>query len=127
MTLSCTEVMQSFIRHFNQYSLVDHFRATFPAGFDRVLTIDWESYDAEFDSIVILETDFHENNNTFISHPEKHKRNWKIVSAIKVTYAPIQNNWARNIASSYFNQQQPASSFTTGSNVMFFLCEVRHQ
>ena len=79
----------------------------FPAGFDRGLTIDLESYDAEFDTTVILETEFHENNNIFISY--KYKRNWKIVSTINVTYAPIQINWARNIASKYFSQQQPAS------------------
>ena len=67
------------------------------------LAIDSESYDAEIDTTVSLETEFHENNNIFISHPDKHKRNWKIVSTINVTYAPIQINWARNIASNYFN------------------------
>ena len=55
MTLSGTETMQSFISHFNQYSLEDQFRATFPAGVDRGLTMDLESYDAEFDTTVILE------------------------------------------------------------------------
>ena len=60
----------------------------------------------EIDTTVILETEFHENNNIFISHPDKHKRNWKIVYTINVTYAPIQINWARNKASNYFNQQQ---------------------
>ena len=103
--------MQSFIRHFNQYILVDPCRgnATFPAGFDRGLAIDLESYDTEFDTTGILEFDtngiletrFHENYNIFISHPDKHKCNWKIVSTINVTYAPIQINWARNIASNY--------------------------
>ena len=97
---------------------------TFPAGFDRGLAIDLESYDAEFDTTVILETGFHEND--YISHPDKHKLTWKIVSTINVTYAPIQTNWARNIASNYFSQQQPASIFTMVSNVMF-CCEVRHQ
>ena len=29
------------------------------------LTIDLESYDTEFDTTVILETEFHENNNIF--------------------------------------------------------------
>ena len=91
------------------------------------LAIDLESYGAEFDTTVILETEFHENNNISISHPDKHKRNWKIVSTINVTYAPIQINWARNIASNYFSQQQPASSFTTVSNIMVLLCELRHQ
>ena len=51
--------------------------ATFPAGFDRGLTIDLESYGAEFDTTVILETEFHENNNIFTSHKDKHKCNWK--------------------------------------------------
>ena len=46
-------------------------------GFDRGLTIDLESYGTEFDTIVILETLFHENNNIFISHSDKHKRSWK--------------------------------------------------
>ena len=54
------------------------------------LAIDLESYGAEFDTTVILETEFHENNNISISHPDKHKRNWEIVSTINVTYAPIQ-------------------------------------
>ena len=75
----------------------------------------------------MLETEFHENNNIFISHSDKHKRNWKICSTISVTYAPMQNDRARNVASNYFNQQQPASSFTTISNVMVLLCELRHQ
>ena len=114
MTFSCTEATQSFISHFNQYSLVD------PSWDNRELAIDLERYGAEFDTTVILETEFHENNNISISHPDKHKRNWKIVSTINVTYAPIQINWARNIASNYFSQQQPASSFTTVSNVWFF-------
>ena len=100
--------------------------ATFPVGFDRGLAIDLESYDAEFDTTVILETEFHENNSIFISHPDKHKRNWKIVSTINANYAPIQINWGRDIAFSYCNQQQPASSCTTVSNVMVLLCEVRH-
>ena len=69
-----------------------------------MLTIDLESYDAEFDTTVILETEFHENNNVFICHPDKHKVNWKIVSTINVTYAPIQIDWLRNIASNYFSQ-----------------------
>ena len=42
------------------------------------LAIDLESYGAEFDTTVILETEFHENNNISISHPDKHKRNWKL-------------------------------------------------
>ena len=123
MTLSCTKAIQSFISHFNQYSL----GTTFPAWFDRGLVIDLESYGPEFDTTVILETEFHENNTIFISHPDKHKRGWKIVSTINVTNTPIQINWARNIASDYFIQQQPASSFTTVSNVMVLLCVLRHQ
>ena len=64
--------MQSFISHFNQYSLlVDPSRATFPAGFDRGLAIDLKSYDTEFDNTIILETELHENNNISISHPNK--------------------------------------------------------
>ena len=127
MTLSCTEAIQSFISHFNQYSLVDPSWGNIPSWVWQGLAIDLESCGAEFDTTVILETEFHENNNISISHPDKHKRNWKIVSTINVTYAPKQINWARNIVSNYFSQQQPASSFTTVSNVMVLLCELRHQ
>ena len=127
MMLSCTEAMQSFINYFNQYSMVDPSWGNIPNWFDRWLAIDLENYDTEFDTTVILETEFHANNNIIISHPDKHKRNWKIVSTINVTYAPTKINWARNIASNYFSQQQPASSFTTVSNAMVLLCEVRHQ
>ena len=42
--------------------------ATFLAGFDRGWSIDLKSYDAEFDTTVILQTDFHENNKILISH-----------------------------------------------------------
>ena len=41
MTLSCTDPIQN------------------PVGFDRGLTIDLESYGAEFETTVILETEFH--------------------------------------------------------------------
>ena len=51
----------------NNIAWQTHLGATFPAGFDRGLTIDLESYDAKFDTTVILETEFHENNNIFIS------------------------------------------------------------
>ena len=44
-----------------------HIGATFPAGSDRRLAIDLESYDAEFDTTVILETEFHENNIFFLT------------------------------------------------------------
>ena len=73
-----------------------HLGALFPAGFDRGLAIDLKSYDAQFVAVATasLETEFHENNNIFIFHPDKHKRNWKIASTINVTYAPIQINWA---------------------------------
>ena len=70
MTLSCTEAIQSFISHFNQYSLVDPSWGNIPSW---GLAIDLESYGAEFDNTVILETEFHENNNISISHPDKHK------------------------------------------------------
>ena len=59
--------------------------AIFPAGFDRGSAIDLKSYDAEFNTTVSLETEFHENKTIFISHPDKHKRNWKVVSTINVT------------------------------------------
>ena len=85
MTLSCTEAMQSFISHFNQYSLVHPSWANIPSWAARGLTIDLESYDAEFDTTLILETEFHENNYIFISHQDKHKRNCKIVSTINVS------------------------------------------
>ena len=126
ITLSCTEAMQSLISHFNQYNLVDPSWGNISSWvWQRVSH--WFNYDAAVDTNVILEIEFHENDNIFISNPDKHKRNWKIVSTINVTYEPIQINWARNKASNYFNQHQPASSFTTVSNVMVLLCEVRHQ
>ena len=101
------------------------FQAEYPPGVWRGVS-HW-LYGAEFDTTAILETEFHENNSIFISYPDKHKHNWKIVSTMNVTYAPIQINWARNIASNYFIQQQPASSFTTVSTVMVLLCELCHQ
>ena len=94
MTLSCTVAIQSSTSHFNQYSLVDTSWGNIPKWVWQGFTIDLDTYDAKFDTTVTLE--FHENN-IFISHPDKHKRNWKIVSTIKITYAPIQINWARNI------------------------------
>ena len=45
--------------------------ATFPAGFDRGLAIDLKSYDAEFDTTVIFEIEFHENNNIFYFPPRQ--------------------------------------------------------
>ena len=89
------------------------------------LTIDIESYDAEFDTTVILGTEFHDF--FFISHQTSTNITEKIFSTINVIYAPLQINWARNIAYKYFSQQPPASSFTTVSNVMVLLCELRHQ
>ena len=74
--------MQGFISHFNQ---------SFPPGFDWGLTVDLESYDTECDTAVIFGTEWHENN-IFISHPDKHKRNRKIDSTIYVTYVPTQIN-----------------------------------
>ena len=62
--MSCTEAIQSFI---NQYSLVDPSWGNIPSWVYRGLTIDLESYDAKFDTTVILETEFHENSN--ISFP----------------------------------------------------------
>ena len=53
------------------------------------LTIDLESYYAKLDTTVILETEFHRNNNIFVSHPNKHKHNLNIVSTINVTCVPI--------------------------------------
>ena len=68
MTLSCTEAIQSFISHFNQYSLVDPSWGNIPSWVWQgvTLAIDLESYGAEFDTTVILETEFHENNNISI-------------------------------------------------------------
>ena len=127
MTLSCTEAIQSFISHFNQYSLVDPSWGNIPSWVWQGVSHWFRKLRRQVWHHRLLETEFRENNNISISHPEKHKRNWKIVSTISVTYAPIQINWARNIASNYFSQQQPASSFTTVSNVMVLLCELRHQ
>ena len=122
MTLSCTEAIQSFISHFNQYSLVDPSWGNIPSWV-------WQGDSHWFRSLT--PPSFWKLNflkiTISISHPDKHKRNWKIVFTINVTYAPIQINWARNIASNYFSQQQSASSFTTVSNVMVLLCELRHQ
>ena len=42
---------------------------------------------------------------------------------MNVTYAPMQINWTSN----YYSQQQPDPSFTTVSNDVVRLCEVRHQ
>ena len=63
--------MQSLISHFNQYSLADPpwDRTTFPAGFERGLAIDSKSYDAEFDTTVILGIEFHEYDSIFIPPP----------------------------------------------------------
>ena len=41
-----------------------HLYAVLPAGFDKRLAVDKESYD-KFDATVILETGFHENNTIF--------------------------------------------------------------
>ena len=103
MPLSCTVAIQSFISHFHQYSLVDPSLGNIPSWV-------WQGVSHWFRKLRRrvwhhrhLETEFHENNNISISHPDKHKRNWKIVSTINVTYAPIQINWAMNIASNYFS------------------------
>ena len=119
-------MIQICISHFNQYSLVDSPWGKIPSWVWQEVN-HWFRKLTEFDTTVILETEFHENNNNFVSHPDKHKRNWNIVSTMNVTHAARQINWTRNIASNYFNQQQPASSFTTVSNVMVLLCELRHQ
>ena len=113
--------MLSFISHFNQISL-----GNIPSWVEKGLTIDLESYDAKFDTIVILESQFQENY-IFVSRLNKHNRHWNIVSVITLTDALIWINWARNIASNYFSQQQPASNFTAASNVMVHPCELRHQ
>ena len=126
MTLSFTGTIQNFSSHFNQYSLIDPSWCNIPSwlwqGFNHWFRKLWRRvwHHRHFGNRI------HENN-IFIFYPDKHKRNWKIVSTINVTYAPIQINWVRNIAPNYFNQQQPASSFTTVSNVMVHLCELRHQ
>ena len=56
-----------------------HLGATFPAGFDRGLTIYLGSYDVELNTTVVLEIEFHENNNILVSHPDKHERDWTII------------------------------------------------
>ena len=87
MTLSFTEAMQSFISHFNQFGLEDPSWGNIPSWV-------WQEVSQrfrKFDTTIILETEFHEDN-IFISHPDKHKRNWNIISPINVTYAPIQIN-----------------------------------
>ena len=125
MTLSCMEAIQSFISHFNQYSLVDPFWGYIPNRVYQGVKYWFRKLERRVYTTVILETEFHGNISIFISHPDKHKRNWKIVSTINVTYAPLQIDWARNIAFNYIRQQQTALSFTTLSNVVVLLCEVR--
>ena len=61
--------MQNFISHFHQYILVDPSSQWGWQGVNH-----WFSYDADFDITVILETEFHENDNIRISHPDKHKQ-----------------------------------------------------
>ena len=68
ITLSCTEATQSVISHFNQYNLVDQSWGNIPSWIWEGLTIDLESYDTKFDTNVILETAFHENNNILFSN-----------------------------------------------------------
>ena len=116
MTLSCTEATQSFISHFNQYDPVDPPWGNIPCWV-------WQGVNHWFRKLwrlvrhFILETFF---GNVLL--PTQTSTN-----VTEKTYAPIQINWARNIASNYSNQQQPASSFITVSNVVVLLCEVRHQ
>ena len=64
MTLICIEAMQSFISRFIQYGLADPSWYTIPGWVWQGLASDWKRYDAKFDCAVILETEFHENNNT---------------------------------------------------------------
>ena len=97
MKLSCTEAEQSFISQFNQYSLVDPFWGNIPSWVWQWVNHWFRKLWRKFHTTVILETEFYENNNIFIPHPDKRKR--KIVSTIHVIYAHIQINWARNIES----------------------------
>ena len=127
ITLNCTEAIQNFISHFNQYSLVDPFWGNNPScvwervshWFKKLWHRVWHHH--HFGNWI------HENNYIFITHPNKHTRSWKTISTINVTYAPMRINWARHIACDFFIQQQPASSFSTVSNVMVLLCELRYQ
>ena len=72
----------SIISNNKKISLVD-------PSWGNIPSFDLESYDAKFDTTVILETEFHENNNNFTSHPDNHKHNWKIVSTINVLKTQI--------------------------------------
>ena len=77
---------QSFISHFNQHSSS---WGNIPSRDRQGLTIVWKSFDVTFDTTVIFNAEFHENNNIFVSHPNKPKLDWKIVSTINLTYASI--------------------------------------
>ena len=66
MTLSCAEAMQSFISHFNQYSLVDAPWGNIPSWVWQGASHWFRHYDTEFDTTVILETEFRENSNIFL-------------------------------------------------------------
>ena len=79
MTLSYTDAVQSFISHFKPRVPVDQ---PFPLEFDKRLTIDSKNLDARLVIIIILETEFHENNNVFAFHQNRRQCNWKIVSTI---------------------------------------------
>ena len=92
MPLSCREAMQSIISYFNRLSLINLSWGNISSWVWQGLATDLESYGAKFDTTVIWETEFQENNKIFISYPGKHKRNWKMFSTINVTYAPIQFN-----------------------------------
>ena len=120
MMLSFTEAIQSFISNFNQYSLVDPSWGNIPSWvwqgvshwfsksrrrvWHRRHFGNWSSWKWQY----------------FIFHPEKHKRNWKIVSTINVTYAPIQINWARNIASNYFSHNNLSRALPRSQMLWFF-------
>ena len=69
-------------------------------------------------------------NTTIILFPTQTKTNVlenSFLQLMEPMHTYIQINLANKIAFNYFSQQQPASSFTTVSNAMVLLCELRHQ
>ena len=55
-------------------------------------------------SAAIFDTEFVENNNIFVSHPNKLQHNWKIIHIMIVTYAAIYIHSPGNLASDCFIQ-----------------------
>ena len=55
-------------------------------------------------SAAIFDTEFDKNNNIFVSHPNKHQHNWKIIHNMIVTDVATYINSPGNLASDCFIQ-----------------------